>query len=421
MAIAPAPGGLPLLGHLATYARGPFAFFSRCGNGAGPVVHCRLAGHGYLLNEPEDIRHVLVRNQAGYVKARRLTGPRARYPPPRSLLTSAGAEHRRKRIPIQRIFGRSLAERIEERSTVNAQALAASWRPGDEVQLPAAMRALAQRNILELLFGAGTTGLDALSAASAARRRSIERVLFSVFPLPEYVPGPASLGYVRATRRLRATVAAAIAARRAHPGDDIVSQLIELDLSDAEVCAEVLTFSLTGYDSVSESLAWTLLLLAERPAVADAVSECDEDYATAVVRESLRLYPPTWLFARICLAGDSLPSGAHLPAGGKVYLCPWLVHRNPRLWPEPERFDPSRFESGAREEERPRYSYFPFGGGSHVCIAETLAMAQVVTAVRTIAAAHHLAPAGPAAAPAGGLTLSPDPRLRVRVEPRVPG
>ncbi len=413
MAIAPAPGAVPLLGHLPAYMRDPLAFFSSCGNGTGPVVECRLAGAGYLLREPEDIRHVLVQNQAGYVKARRLTGPRARYPDPSTLLTSAGEVHRRKRLAIQRIFRRSLSERVEERARVNAAHLAASWAPQTELELPAAMRRLAQRNILELLFGAGAAGIDALGEASAARRRAIERVLFSAFPLPEFLPGPTNVTYARATRRLRVAVAAAIAQRRSAPRDDIVSELVGVGLSDEEVSDEVITFSLTGYDSVSEALAWTLMLVAERPDVADAVAAGDGALATDVVRESLRLYPPTWLFARIVVEDDTLPSGARLPAAAKVYLCPWVVHRDPRLWEDPERFDTARFAPDARGE-RQRYAYFPFGGGSHVCIAETLAMAQVVAVLETITAAHRLTAVGDPAEPVGGLTLSPHPGLRVR-------
>ena len=275
------------------------------------------------------------------------------------------------------------------------------------------MRALAQRNILELLFGAGAPGIDELATASAARRRSLERLLFSAFPLPEFVPDPANLAYARASRRLRSAVAAAVAERREAPRDDIVSELVGLGLSDDEVCDEVVTFSLTGYDSVSEALAWTLMLVADRPDVADAVAAGDRALATAALRESLRLYPPTWLFGRIAVGPDTLPSGATVPGGAKVYLCPWLVHRDPRLWDDPLRFDPARFAPGARSE-RERYSYFPFGGGSHVCIAETLAMAQVVAVVETITAAHHLAGSNGPAAPVGGLTLSPDPGLRVR-------
>ena len=399
--------------------RNRLAFFSACGNGSQPVVRCRLAGDGYLLNEPEDIRHVLVRNQANYVKARRVTGPRARYPAPWSLLTSAGEEHRRKRIAIQPIFRRALAEQIQDRAAVNARRLSASWPDGAEVELAPAMRRLAQRNILEVLFGPEPAlGVEALGAASAMRRRSIERVLFSVFPVPEYLPSRTSIGYVSATRRLARAIAAEIAARRSGrpAGEDILSQLMALRfedgsaLSDAELRDEALTFSLTGYDSVSEALAWTLHLAARHPWAV-------ERDLTAVVRESLRLYPPTWLFARIALGDDRLPSGALLPAGAKVYLCPWVVHRNPRHWPDPERFDPDRFAPGAGEG-RHRYAYFPFGGGSRVCIAETLALAQVVTVVATITATHRLAPAGAAPAPVGGLTLSPGPGLRVRVELR---
>ena len=298
---------------------------------------------GYLLREPEDIRHVLVRNQAGYVKARRLTGPRARYPSPTTLITSTGEAHRDRRISIQRVFRRSLAERAEERVRANARSVAAAWAPGTELVLPALMRRLAQRTLLELLFGTGAPGIDELAAASSARRRAIERILLSAFPLSEFVPDPANVSYARATRRLRAAVAGAITERRASPRDDIVSELVALGLSDEAVSDEVVTFSLTGYDSVAEALAWTLMLVAERPDVGDGVAGGDRELATAAVRESLRLYPPTWLFGRIAVDDDRLPSGAAMPAGAKVYLCPWVVHRDPRLWEDPERFDPPRF------------------------------------------------------------------------------
>ncbi len=398
------------------FARDPLAFFTECARRPGPAVNCRLGGDGYLLKEPDDIRHVLVRNQAGYVKSRRLAGPRATYPPPRSLLTSAGEEHRRKRIAIQRIFGRALAEKIGERARVNSGDLAEGWNDGEEVELAGTMRALAQRNILELLFGpALRDSLDELATLSAARRRSIERVLFSLFPVPEYLPNRANLGYVRATRRLHAAVGAEIDAVRAgqRNGDSMLAGLTALTfedgtaLTDSEVRDEVLTFALTGYDSVSEALAWTLRLVAEHPDVAGEPA--------VLVRESLRLFPPTWIFARVALGDDALPSGARIPEGSKVYLCPWVVHRDARLWPEPERFDTARF---AVENGRPRYSYFPFGGGSHVCIAETLAMAQVTAVLETITATHRLEPIGPTPRPIGGLTLSPGGDAKVRAHAR---
>jgi cytochrome P450 len=136
------------------------------------------------------------------------------------------------------------------------------------------------------------------------------------------------------------------------------------------------------------------------------------------VRESLRLFPPTWIFVRIARTDDLLPSGARIPASAKVYLCPYVVHRNPRHWPEPNRFAPDRFADGAGKE-RPRYAYFPFGGGSHVCIGETLALAQILTVLAAVVSRHRLTlPPTEEVAPEGGLSLCPKGGLRMRVEPR---
>ena len=399
------------------------------------MVRVRLARSGYLLNDPEDVRHVLVGNHGNYVKSRRLAGARGRYPPPAALLTSAGAEHRRRRRSMQQAFRRPLVDALVARAGANAQRLASSWREGEEIDLGGAMAALAQRNILEALFGDSSgEGLDRLAAASRARKRAFERHFLSLFPLPQYLPTAANRGYVGATRRLDEAIAAEIAARRAADGEpaDLLATLMRLRfddgrrMTDREVREEVLMLSLTGYDSVSEALTWTLYLLARAPEVDAAVAEearttsANGAYATRVVRESLRLFPPTWIFVRLARDEDRLPSGARIPAGAKLYLCPYVVHRDARHWPDPNRFDPERF-ADAVESGRPRYAYFPFGGGPHVCIGETLALAQIVTVLATVASSHRLTLApGQRVVPEGGLTLRPRDGLRMRVERRAP-
>jgi cytochrome P450 len=397
------------------------------------VVHCRLARSGYVLTEPEDVRHVLVANHPNYVKSRRLAGARGGYPRQRALLTSAGAEHRRRRRSMQRLFRRPLVEALATRARHNAECLASSWHEGEEVEVSAAMTALAQRNILETLFGdSDQPGLDRLAAASRARKRAFERHFLSLFPLPQYLPTAANRDYVGATRRLGDAISREIETRRARNGRpvDLLAMLMDLRfddggrLSEPELREEALMISLTGYDSVSEALSWTLYLLARAPEVDAAVAAearagvAGNPYATRVVRESLRLFPPTWIFVRLARDEDRLPSGVRLPAGAKVYLCPYVVHRDPRHWPDPERFEPERFADGT-DGQRPRYAYFPFGGGPHVCIGEALALAQVVTTLATVAARHRmtLAP-GHRVVPEGGLTMRPRDGLRMRVERR---
>jgi cytochrome P450 len=427
MAVRAAPAGLPIVGHAGSYLSDRLAFFARCADRSGAAVRCRLNGEGHVLNSPEDIRHVLVRNSANYVKSRRAAGPRAAYPPPHSLLTSEGAEHRRKRQALHAVFRHGLVEQLSERSRENAGRLAETWEDGELVEVHDAMTALAQRNILETLFGsAGEQRLEALARASAVRREAFERLFFSLFPLPEYLPVRVNRDHWQATRRLRTTIAGEIAARRAasQPADDLLSRLMAAayadgaPLTDREVIDEVLMISLTGYDSVSEALSWALYLLARNPeAEAKVAAEAGADgapYSMLVVREAVRLFPPTWLFVRVARESDLLPSGGRIPAESKVYLCPWIVHRNPRYWPEPDKFDPDRFADGAARE-RPRYAYFPFGGGPHVCIGETLALSQVVAVLAGLTARRRLALTGAREVrPEGGLTLRPRGGLIMR-------
>ena len=420
------------LAQVGSYLDDRLAFFAERMDESGAAVRCRLNGDGWLLNDPEDVRHVLVRNEANYVKARRVTGPRAEYPPPHSLLTSAGQEHRRRRRAMRGAFPRRLVEAVAERTRANAERLAGSWVDGTELDVAAAIGELTQRTLLEtLLSSAPSEHLDRLAAATRARRRAFERHFLSLLPIPHALPSPANGEYLRATRMLRAAVDEEIAARRSaarRPGD-MLSLLMETTfddgtaMSDLEVREEVLMLSLTGYDSVNEALQWTLYLLARHPEAdaalaAEALAGAQTAYATSAIRESLRLFPPTWMFVRIALGEDPLPSGAVIPAGAKAYACPYVVQRNPAYWPEPDRFLPERFADGAADG-RPRYAYFPFGGGPHVCIGEMLAMAQIVAVLATVARRWRLSlPDGAVVVPDGGLTLCPRGGLRMRAELR---
>jgi cytochrome P450 len=262
----------------------------------------------------------------------------------------------------------------------------------------------------------------------------------SLFPLLEYVPAGFNRDHLRATRLLRRSFEAEIASRRATGArsDDALSTLMDVALDDGtrptdrEVRDELVTMSVTGYDGLSDALAWVLYLLGQHPSadarVAAEVTEAPADggesphvrlpYTTSVVREALRLYPPTWLIVRIARGPDRLPSGAAIPPGAKVYVCSFVLHRSPRHWPEPERFDPDRFANGA-SDERPRYAYFPFGGGEHVCVAEMTALDHIATVLAAIVPRYRLTlPPATVVLPEGGLTLGPRGGLVMRAEPR---
>jgi cytochrome P450 len=137
-----------------------------------------------------------------------------------------------------------------------------------------------------------------------------------------------------------------------------------------------------------------------------------------VIAEAMRLYPPTWLFVRVAQHEDVLPSGVFVAAESKIYLSQWVMHRNPRWFPDPDRFDPRRFSSDA-VKARPRFSYLPFGAGRRLCIGEEFAWMQGVLILAAVARRFRLAVApGQTITPEPNVTLRPRGGLRMRLARR---
>jgi len=216
---------------------------------------------------------------------------------------------------------------------------------------------------------------------------------------------PTSRDLVPGAAHLRALATAIIDRRRARPGEseDLLSLLLGArdpdtgrPLSDDQLADEMITLLLAGHGTTANALAWTWTLLSERPDAARALGRELEEvlgprlpdpadlaalpYTRAVIQESMRLYPPAWIMGRRAVGEDAL--GEHvIPAGSVVAICPYTMHRDPRFWTHPDRFDPARFMA---EDTRP-FVYFPFGGGPRVCIGQHLAMIELQLIVATVA------------------------------------
>jgi cytochrome P450 len=226
---------------------------------------------------------------------------------------------------------------------------------------------------------------------------------------PRSWPTPANRRAAAARDEIRSVCDELIAARRADgAGDDLIGLLIaardgDERLDDSEIRDQVLIFLLAGHDTTAIALTFALHLLGQHPeeqervrAEAAAVGgrtpgAADVEqlaYTTMVLKEAMRLYPPAWGFGRRNSADDEV-GGHRVPGGADILVSPWVTHRHPGFWDEPERFDPERFSPG-RESARHKHAYFPFGAGPRACIGQYFSMLEAAILLSVIVRDHEL-------------------------------
>ncbi|HUE96403.1 MAG TPA: cytochrome P450 [Longimicrobiaceae bacterium] len=394
----------------------------------------------WLLTHPDDIQHVLVGSAPSYAKTPHLTSPRGRRRAGGGLLTSTGEEHLRQRRLLQPLFHREAVERHASVIDDRVDRWLRATRDGAEIDLAAEMADLTKRVILSILFGDGLTpeAEDRLARAIRQRRRYTEYVYHGRLPWRDRLPTRILRANRRAVRVIDEEVFPILARRRARPGGgtapdgDLIDGLLSATypdgsgMTDPQIRDEVLTFTSTGYETLGEALTWTWYRLALHPEVEagfrEAIGREEEaggltpavaDHAERILAESMRLHPPTWIFARVPLVPDTLPRGGAVGARDTLLLCQYVMHRHPAFFPEPERFDPGRFAG-----ERPsRWAYLPFGDGAHKCIGEHLARLEGARVLVRVAQRRRFRLLSPdRVEPFGGITLRPRGGLPARVE-----
>ena len=411
----PSARGYPLVGVLTRFRREPFALLLEATREAGDVVRLDFPGQGWvLLSRPDHIEHVLKDNRANYVKgydkARVLLGD--------GLVMNEGESWLRQRRLMQPAFHRrrlvGLAETVvgeTEKTLEGWEAHSSSGRPLD---VGREMTLLTQRVIVKTMFGSevGPEG-EEISRAFDAAMRGIE--LRSQLPLwVSRLPLPVNRRFGGALAVLDEEVYGMIAQRREGVGrgrDDLLAMLLEArdeetgaGMGDREVRDEVMGIYLAGHETTAVLLTWLWRLLSKHPGavrrVREEALEVLEDrtpgvedlpnlvYTKMVIDETLRLYPSAWLLARRAVDDDEV-GGYPIPAGTGLFVCPYVTHRRPDLWENPEGFDPGRFDPG-NADLRPRYAYYPFGGGPRQCIGQNFALMEATLIVASIARRYRL-------------------------------
>jgi cytochrome P450 len=431
-----------LLGSFAEIRRDPLAFLSKTSAEFGSIAHIRLGPYRvFLLNHPEDIEQILVTHQHKFIKGRSLAGARRLFG--NGLLTSDGALHARQRRLVQPVFHRARLNDYAAAMTTVAADRSGQWRDGESVDIAAEMSALTLAITGRILFGdEGDAVTGEIRGALHTAAGLMEPAVLPFAALMDFVP----LRRVQRFRAARAALDRAITRvieRRRRSGRacaDVVSLLLSArddagtPMSMTQVRDEIITLLLASHETTANALAWTWYLLARHPAedaalhaevdavlaggrVADLEDIPNLPFTRMVLTESMRLYPPAWLLARVAVE-DHEARGYMLPAGSLVVISPWVVHHNAAYYSDPLKFDPSRWIT-EHQSHRPRFSYFPFGAGARGCMGEAFAWMEGVLLLSTIARRWRmrlLDETAPAVHPA--LTLTPKCGIRVKLERR---
>ncbi len=411
----PGPPGVPILGNLLQGWRDPLGLFVRTQRDCGDFARLRFGPYDYyLLHDPVDVHHVLVDNHRAYTKSRNYAGLKLVLG--QGLLTSEGDFWRSQRKLAQPAFHRQRMSGFVDTMAKDTASMLERWADLSEpaVDAHAEMMRLTLRIVGRTLFSTDVDGeAPAVGAALTHALAWTNNYVESIVKVPPWLPTPENLRFKRSKKTLDDLVFRILETRRASGEDpgDLLGMLMAVrdedtreGMSDKQLRDEVMTLVVAGHETTTNLLAWAFYLLSEHPDVARRLkTEVDQvlcgrvptladlprlAYTKQVIEESLRLYPPAWVFERQAVVDDEI-KGYRLPKGSIIGISPWSIHRSPSLWNDPERFDPDRFLP-APVAARPKFAYLPFGGGPRFCIGNGFAMMEAQVIVAMIAQKYSL-------------------------------
>lgn len=426
-----------------SFRKDPIGFLSHAAQTCGDLVGFKFGPQwAMLVNDPDLIKDVLVTHDQCFGKGRGLQ--RAKRLLGEGLLTSEGSFHRRQRRLAQPAFHRQRVQSYGTVMTHYAGELQRNWQSGSTLDIDREMMHLTLAIVAKTLFDSDVTReAEAIGQALTTTMESWRQLMLPFSELLEKLPLPSMRRFRQARARLDATIYRIIEQRRADPADrgDLLSMLMAAQdsegdgtsMSDLQLRDELMTLFLAGHETTANVLTWTWYLLSQNPDVeARLHEEVDrvlagrlpqaEDlpqlaFTEKVLAESMRLYPPAWIIGRRTLRPYEVGT-YRVPANTLVLMSPFIMHRDARYYPDPLRFDPERWTPEAKAA-RPRFAYFPFGGGSRQCIGEAFAWMEGTLLVATLAQhwRMRLVPGHPVV-PRPLVTLRPKFGMRMRIEHR---
>ncbi|MDX3536980.1 cytochrome P450 [Streptomyces sp. MB09-01] len=473
--------GVPLLGSLFDLKSDSLGTYLRAQHRHGDLVRVTAGPPGmraelYCVFSPEGAQQVLASDAANFRK------DNAFYQEVRDsfgngLLTSQDEDYLRQRRLVQPLFTRRRVDGYAGAVAAETASVIAAWEEALDgvVDVSDEMMHLALRAVARILFGTDVEATaEVVARCFPVITDYVLRRGYSPANVPRHWPTPGNRRAAAAMDELYGVCDKIIAERRGagtdaagedaghedtggqdtggrgtggrgtggrgRAGEDLLTLLAAARSSDdgefdaSELRDQVLIFLLAGHETTATSLCFALHLLARHPEEQDRAREeisrvldgrtpeaADMDrlpYLTRVLKEAMRLYPAAPVIGRKAVAATRI--GEHtVPAGADVILAPWVTHRHPEHWPDPDRFDPERFTPEA-EAARPRYAWFPFGGGPRACIGQHFSMLESVVALAMILRAYEFEAVDTEIPVGAGITLRTDGPVRCRVR-RVDG
>jgi cytochrome P450 len=356
----------------------------------GDIYSASIYGRSvYVINAPQMAEHVLLRNWRNYVRKGQAVKRIALSLGP-GLISSNGDTWASQRRMIQPAFTRDAVGTLFDAICVPNQSLLARWQraaaAGHNVDVTHDLSVTVLEVTLRAIFGSDYDRVAPHFQIVAEEARDLE--------------------FAQIYSDLGSRIVALVQARRERHQDaaDILGRMMAardrqgLPMADAQLAREALTLVVAGHETTAGVLNWLWYLLAKHPQIqARVAAEVRDAKGQAglsigmlgrlsdtgkVLEEALRCYPPLWLMTRETLKPDRL-GGYHVPRGTEIYISPYLMQRHPRLWQDPQRFDPGRFDAESRENQ-PRLSMCPFGAGPRNCIGEYFARVEMQVHVATI-------------------------------------
>jgi len=415
--IIPGPRGLPILGVMPEMVSDMLGLFTKTAREFGGIAQFKLLNSKYfLVTNPDYVKYILQDNYKNYIRGRSVETGRVLLGNGLPLID--GEFWLRERRLLQPAFHRERIAKLASTASQVIDSFLQKWEVNAEnnqpLDLDNEMMQLTLTVIIKSMFSADIDNkIKALSHAFNVASKFMLWRSQQMWAPPLSVPIPRNVEYNRAFKILNDTIYPLIADARKHPKDDLLGMLLAMrdedtgeGMTDQQARDEVVTIFFAGHETTAATLTWAFYLLSEHPEIEARVrdelntvlngrnpahfnspTQRNErgkptfadlpklTYTQQVVHEVLRLYPAAYLFAREAVTEDVI-DGYPISPQTLIFITPFITHRNPKYWPDPERFDPERF-TPENVSSRPRHVYYPFGEGPHVCIGNNFALMEM--------------------------------------------